>query len=146
MPRFKLKGTLERSAAADLWKHTLSRIPSAYGRLAYLVSLRDPNSGVYRHHGLSSVFGRDESARALCASHERALLDWLKLDLESKTVDLRNYIDGLDEDRDVVLQYLARSAKNEFQLPDGARRADRLLFHRDFETAVALLRNGFGAS
>ena len=66
MPRFKVKGALERSAAEDLWRHTLSRIPTLFGRIAYLASLRDPNSGIYRHHGLSAVFGRDESSNA-CA-------------------------------------------------------------------------------
>ena len=146
MPRFKLKGALERSASADLWKHTLSRIPTAYGRLTYLVSLRDPNSGIYRHHGLASVFGRDESIRALRESHDRSFLEWLLLDLELKIADLQEYIAGLDDDGEVVLKYLASSARNEFQLPEGAREADRFLFHRDFEKAVALLRNGFGAS
>jgi hypothetical protein len=144
MPRFKLKGALERSASADLWKQTLSRIPTAYGRLTYLVSLRDPNSGVYRHHGLSAVFGRDESVRALRESHEQAFLEWLTLDLELKTTDLREYINGLEEDREVVLRYLARSARSEFQLPDSARASEKLLFHRDLETAVALIRSGFG--
>lgn len=146
MPRFKLKGTLERSASADLWKQTLSRIPTAYGRLAYLVSLRDPNSGIYRHHGLAAVFGRDESARALRESHEQAFLEWLQLDLASKTADLRKYVDALEEDHALVLKYLASTARNELQLPECARQGDRLLFHRDFETAVALLTSGFGAS
>ena len=145
MPRFKLKGALERSASADLWKHTLSRIPTAYGRLTYLVSLRDPNSGIYRHHGLAAVFGRDESIRALRESHDRAFREWLMLDLELKTADLQEYIAGLDDDPDVVLKYLASTAHNEFQLPESARAADRLLFHRDFETAVSLIRNGLDA-
>jgi hypothetical protein len=146
MPRFKLKGTLERSASADLWKHTLSRIPTVYGRLAYLVSLRDANSGIYRHHGLAAVFGRDDSARALRESHEQTFVDWLKLDLESKIADLRQYIEGLDDAPPLVLNYLGNSAKNEFQLPESTREADRRLFHRDFETAVAVLRNVLGAS
>ena len=144
MPRFKLKGALERSAAADLWKHTLSGIPTAYGRLSYLTSLRDANSGIYRHHGLTAVFGREDSARALRESHEQAFMEWLELDLEAKTADLRDYITGLEDAPDVVLKYLASSARNEFQLPESARRAERHLFHRDFETAVTLLRYGFG--
>jgi len=71
MRRFKPKGVLERSAAADLWKHTLSRIPTAYGRLMYLGSLRDPNSGIYRHHGLSAAFGREESGRLFSKATRR---------------------------------------------------------------------------
>jgi hypothetical protein len=145
VPRFKLKGALERSAAADLWTHTLSRIPTAYGRLTYLASLRDANSGVYRHHGLSTIYGRDESARALQESHEQAFTEWLKLDLETKTADLREYASGLEDPPKVVLKYLATTALREFQLPDDARAMERKLFHRDFEMVVELLRHGSGA-
>ena len=87
MPRFKAKGMLERNALADLWKHTLSQIPSTYGRLVYLASLRDPNSGSYRHHGLSAAFGREESGSALRKSHEDIFLEWLKMPLAQKNAE-----------------------------------------------------------
>ena len=48
---------LERGAAADLWRNTLSQIPTLFGRLVYLSSLRDSNSGAYEHYGLAKVFG-----------------------------------------------------------------------------------------
>ena len=35
----------DRSAAADLWRNTLSQIPTTFGRLIYLASLRDQNTG-----------------------------------------------------------------------------------------------------
>src|ERR1700682_6509675 len=97
MPRFKSKGMLERNALADLWKHTLSQIPTTYGRLAYLASLRDPNSGAYRHHGLSAAFGREECGKALKQSHERIFSEWLNLAFAEKSWDLRNYLQGLDD-------------------------------------------------
>ena len=48
---------LERGAASDLWRHTLSQIPSVFGRLVYLSSLRNPNTDSYEHHGFSQMFG-----------------------------------------------------------------------------------------
>lgn len=144
MPRFKLKGALEHSAAADLWKHTLSRIPTVYGRLTYLASLRDTNSGVYRHHGLSTVYGREDSASAMRESHEEAFAEWLNLDLRAKTADLREYAEKLEDPLKVVLRHLASTATSESQLPDDARPMERKLFHRDFDMAVELLRRGFG--
>lgn len=143
MPRFKIKGVLERSAATDLWRRTLSAIPTAYGRLAYLASLRDQNSGVYRHHGLMATFGREASTRALRESHERCFLDWLNLDLESKTRDLREFIEGLEDTPEVVLRYLTTKHRNEYQLPDRCLPMERELFHRDFNMAAALLSHGF---
>jgi hypothetical protein len=144
MPRFKIKGVLERSAAADLWRRTLSAIPTAYGRLAYIASLRDHNSGVYRHHGLMATFGREDSTRALRESHERCFLEWLSLDLESKTSDLREFVGGLEDPPAVVLKHLANTAGYDYQFPDSALPMERELFHRDFDTAAALLNHGFG--
>jgi hypothetical protein len=120
MPRFKPKGMLERDALADLWKHTLSQIPSVYGRLAYLASLRDPNSGAYRHHGLSAAFGREQSTYALRTSHEQTFLEWLNLSLAGKNTDFRAYFQSvsLGENPQAVIRYLAPGARYVTQAPD----------------------------
>src|SRR4051812_48038834 len=97
MPRFRLKGSLNQDAVADLWKHTLSRIPTVFGQIAYLASLRDTNSGVYKHHGLAAAFGRDESIRALRESHETSFQQWLEMPLADRSQDLRSYLQSLEE-------------------------------------------------
>src|SRR5579864_1000643 len=127
MPRFKSKGTLERDALADLWKHTLSQIPTIYGRLVYLASLRDPNSGAYRHHGLSAAFGREQSAYALRKSHERTFLEWLTMPLASKNADFRTYLQSAstEESPQAVVTYMARGAHYVSQAPDAAGPAQR---------------------
>src|SRR6266852_4666907 len=106
MPRVKGRGALERSALADLFKHTLCRIPTQFGRLVYLASLRDSNSGVYRHHGLSTTFGRQESIQALTESHERVFQDWLRMSLEDKHQDLGEYFVGLEDAPDSVIRHM----------------------------------------
>src|SRR6202158_3406870 len=121
MPRFRSKGMLERTALADLWKHTLSQIPTVYGRLAYLASLRDPNSGAYRHHGLSAAFGREESARALKQSHERTFSEWLNLALAEKSGDLKTYLESLENPQGIVVNYWLRSDHYRTYIPDSAR-------------------------
>jgi hypothetical protein len=88
MPQFRPKPMLERSATADLFKNTLARIPTVFGRLAYLASLRDANSGIYSHHGLAAIFGRDESRKALSQSHQAVFQEWLNLALREKKEDL----------------------------------------------------------
>ena len=60
---------LERDAGSDLWRHTISQIPSVFGRLVYLSSLRNPNNARYRHDGLALIFGDDEANRLLRGSH-----------------------------------------------------------------------------
>jgi hypothetical protein len=144
MPRFRLKGMLERNALADLWKHTLSQIPRIYGRLVYLASLRDANSGVYRHHGLSAAFGREESLSALRKSHEDTFREWLSLPLPSKSADLVAYFQNVDENPRQVVTYLARATPYLSQLPDSASPAQRRQFKMEMEILLELIKNDSG--
>src|ERR1700733_4646430 len=82
----------DRSAASDLWRNTLSQIPTVFGRLVYLASLRNPNNGNYEHHGLALVFGEDEANRALKDSHSTVFAGWLTFNLEQQKADLDLYL------------------------------------------------------
>jgi hypothetical protein len=146
MPRFKPKGVLERDPLADLWKHTLSRIPSVFGRLAYLASLRDPNSGLYRHHGLSLSFGREDSARALQDSHKKVFGEWLNFPLAPKSSDLAEYLAGLEDDSAVVAATWLRNGHFRQLAPDQATRAQRLQFEHELGTLLSMIRNVPGAA
>src|SRR5580700_7282592 len=141
MPRFRPTAKLERSALADLCKHTLSRIPTVSGRLIYLATLRDLHSGTYRHHGLITSFGRDEAVRALRESHQAAFQSWLSLSLAEKNSDLRDYLMSLDESEDEVIEHWARSAVYRTYVPASAIKAETDLFCRDLEILLELRRN-----
>jgi hypothetical protein len=143
MPRFKPKTGLERSASGDLWKNTLSRIPTRFGKLAYLASLRDSNSGIYRHHGLSVVFGREESNRVLRQHHEQAFFEWLNLPLSEKNADLIIYLESLEDPVATVLNHWFSSRPYGSQMPGAARQMERELFLKDLEALVETIRNGW---
>jgi hypothetical protein len=130
---------LERSATADLFKNTLSRIPTVFGRLYYLASLRDPNSGIYRHHGLVSIFGREESRKALSQSHWDIFQTWLNMPLEEKTEDLKGYLNGLDESPSVVVEHWASAELYRSCLPEAVHEGERELFLREFEILLEVL-------
>lgn len=146
MPRFKPKGVLERSASGDLWKNTLSRIPTVYGRLAYLSSLRDSNSGVYRHHGLMALFGREESGKALRESHQLVFQEWLNLPLAEKYSDLTEYLKELEDPSQQVLDHWRKAQSYRSLLPDGARPMEIELFARDLDALVETIRNGLAGT
>lgn len=141
MPRFKPKAVLERSAINDLWKNTLSRIGTVYGRLTYLASLRDSNSGAYKHHGLSAVFGREESGKALRESHENAFVEWLKLPLVAKHEDLLHYLAPLEDPCDVVVGHWLRSGVYRTIAPSAARPVETELFCHDLEALLETFRH-----
>lgn len=141
MPRFKPTARLERSALADLWKHTLSRIPTASGRLVYLATLRDVNSGTYKHHGLFTTFGREEAGRALRQSHQEAFQSWLNMPLAEKNDDLSEYLIALDSPREEVVEYWLQSGVYRSYVPATAREAETELFCKDLEMLLQFLRH-----
>ena len=143
MPRLKPKAGLERSAAGDLWKNTLSRIPTVFGKLVYLASLRDSNSGIYRHHGLSMVFGREESNRVLRENHEQTFFEWLNLPLAVKSADLTDYLGSLDDPAPTVLSHWFRSKEYSHHAPSAALEMERELFVKDMEALIETIRNGW---
>jgi hypothetical protein len=126
----------DRSASADLFRHTLARIPSLFGRLMYLSSLRDPNSGVYRHYGLATAFGRDQSVQALETSHARAFREWVKLSLSEKHSDFAEYLETLDDPKGLVVRYWLDSSGYAGCVPDAASKADRALFMEDIRVLL----------
>jgi hypothetical protein len=130
---------LDRNATADLFKHTLSRIPTLLGRLAYLSSLRDTNSGVYKHHGLAAVFGREDSKKALRDAHETVFQEWLNLSLQVRHADATEYLEGLPDAREDVLKHWKRVRVQRGFLPDSAKKSESTLFSEEFELLLQIL-------
>jgi hypothetical protein len=131
---------LERGAAADLWRNTLSQIPTLFGRLVYLSSLRDANSGTYEHYGLAQVFGAKEADRTLRQSHTQAFAAWLNLNLEQQKSDLEDYLAGLEEDINSILANWIRMAPYRNLIPARAREVERQLYLTDLEVVIELLK------
>ena len=115
----------ETGAVSDLWRRTLSQIPSSFGRLVYLASLRNHITGKYDHHGLALVFGEREADRALRQSHISAMTEWLGYGLEEQKTDLNLYLSGHMENRREVLQYWMRAQPYKSIMPAVMRDAEK---------------------
>lgn len=131
----------DRSAASDLWRNTLSQIPTVFGRLVYLASLRNQNSGNYEHHGLALVFGEDEANRALRDSHSAVFTDWLNFNLEQQKADLDLYLAGLFEDKRRVIETWIRLAPYQNLIPASIRTVERRLYISDLAALMELFKN-----
>ena len=136
----------DRSAAADLWRNTLSQIPTTFGRLIYLASLRDQNTGTYHHHGLAQMFGPEETDQALRQSHSQTFSEWLCFNLEQQKSDLEDYLDELEEDKKTILATWMRLAPYSNYVPASAREVERSLFMTDLETVLELLRYDYAVA
>jgi hypothetical protein len=138
--------TFDRSAAADLWRNTISQIPSVFGRLVYLASLRNTNNGSYEHHGLALVFGEDEANKALKTSHAAVFAEWLSFNLEQQKADLDLYISALFEDKRVVIENWIRLTPYRNLVPASVRGVERRLYIADFTALLELFKAAYGVA
>jgi len=136
----------DRSAASDLWRNTVSQIPSVFGRLVYLASLRNPNNGSYEHHGLALVFGEDEANRALKHSHTAVFAEWLSFNIEQQKADLDLYISGLFEDKRVVVETWIGLAPYRNLIPASVKGVERRLYIADFTALLELFKSAYGVA
>jgi hypothetical protein len=132
---------LDRTAASDLWRNTLSQIPSVLGRLFFLSSLLNRNSGRYEHHGLALVFGDLDASRALKKSHRQAFDEWLSYGIEEQKADLDLYVSAQPEDKRTILRTWEKLEPYRNILPSSAKEAERKLFLGDLRAILSLLKN-----
>lgn len=136
----------ESGVIADLWRNTLSQIPSVFGRLVYLSSLRNQNTGRYEHHGLALVFGEEDANKALRKSHAQVFAEWLSFNIEQQKADVNLYVSALFEDKKTVLDTWVRLAPYVNVLPGSARAVEKKLYLADFRAILQLLTNEYGVS
>ena len=142
----KIQGILERGAAPNLWRNTLSQIPTVYGRLVYLSGLRDPNSGRYKHAGLALVFGESEADRALRTSHNQTFSEWICYDLEQQKTDLDLYLADLPENKAQVVATWSRLKPFRTVAPTTVSGAPLDTYLSDFDILMELLKNEYGVA
>lgn len=140
-------GTLDRSRkagkeAAEMWQRTLDQVPTTFGRLVYLSSLRDPNSARYEHHGLAQIFGEAEAEQTLRESHQATFAEWLSMGLQEQKNDLERYLSSFQQvDKRTVLRTWSLLTPYRNLIPAEAGEPERQLYLSDLETILELLRN-----
>jgi hypothetical protein len=137
----------ERQAVDDLWQRTLSHIPSSYGKLVYLASLRNPDTGRYEHYGLSLNPNNADANRALRRSHESIFQDWVASPLEQKKADLDLYISTIEPiAKSDLLDAWLRLTPYKNLVPASIQGPERQKHVSDFEAILGLLKNVYGVA
>lgn len=142
----KQKAPLDRKAMSDLWRHTLSKISSVTGRMFFLASLRNQNSGQYEHHGLAQMFGSLEATRVLKKSHREAFSQWLSYDVEERTADLELYLSEQPEDRRTILKTWEKLEPYRYILPSSPKDLEKKIYLSHLRAILTVLRNASGAA
>jgi hypothetical protein len=136
----------DETPAAEMWRRTLAQIPSIFGRLVYLSSLRDPNSGLYQHFGFAQRFTEREADRTIRRSHSNMFADWLSFSLEEQKADLEKYLDVLGGDTGTVLANWLDWPPFMNWIPAQSRPVERDLFRTDLETVLEVIRREYAAA
>jgi hypothetical protein len=136
LPESPANSQSARSPAAIVWRNTLSQVPTVFGRLAFLASLRDPVSGRYSHVSLARLLGPEDTDRALCNSHHQVFAEWLGFSLADQKSDLDDYLRNATASRCAVDYH--------HLVPPTARDVERQLYVTDLETLLELLKYEHG--
>jgi hypothetical protein len=137
---------MDRHPIEDLWRVTLSQIPSLLGRLVYLSSLRDPNTGSYSHQGLAMRFSVREADAAILQSHESSFTQWLQLKVVEQREDCELYWSSLLEDRKLVADMWISTESYRSLFPASASPAQRLDFNTHMEIMLEWIRKLYGGA
>ena len=130
----------------ESWRRTLSAIPAMIGRLSYLASLRNTNTGVYEHFGLAERVGAVETDQLLRRSHLEVFQEWLCYELDRQKAELEEYIAGLEGDkREIIATWLSLEPYAVW-VPAESRDVERKLFYSDLSVVLELLRADYGVA
>lgn len=87
---------LNRTIIKDFTSRSLAAIPTDFGRLLYLSSLRDLASGRYLHEGLLAMYPEEAVQQGLNFCHQEIFFRVLEGQLEHQEWDLRSCVAALE--------------------------------------------------
>ena len=130
----------------ESWQRTLAGIPSFPGRMAYLASLRNANTGTYEHFGLSQRIGAPEVDRLLRRSHVDLFQEWLCFSLDRQRRELDDYLADLEGDKREIVSTWLSLGPYAVWIPAESRDVERKLYYADLGAVLELIRRDYGVA
>jgi hypothetical protein len=129
-----------QQAYDDLLNRTLSRIPCDLGRLIYLASTREYNTGNYYHEGLTSRFTAEAARKALEIAHRQAFYKISAFSIEDLVSELESYLRSTRENPQECLRAWQKLEPFRIAIPTDVNVTVARLFTSNLRLALAILR------
>jgi hypothetical protein len=111
-------------------RRMLAQIPTLFGRLVYIASLRDPSTGRHTYQPMIEMVGQEVAERTLAVGHHAVFAEWIVQPLSRQRDDITEYF------RHAALETADRYRE---LVPGTALDVERQLFLTDLETLLMLL-------
>jgi hypothetical protein len=129
-----------QQAYDDLVYRSLSRIPCELGRLIYLASTREYNTGNYYHEGLADRFGIEAAQKAMEIAHRQAFYKVSACSLEELVEELAKYLASTKEEPQECLRAWQKLEPYRVAVPADVNSTVARLFTSNLRLALAILR------
>ena len=128
-----------QEAYDDLLRRTLAKIPCAVARLIYLASMRDYNTGKYRHDGLAARFSAETAGEALEMAHREIFYTVAALPLSELVHQMQTYFESSHEAQSELLRAWRHLEPYRIVIPLGVNATAAALFISNVKLALAVL-------
>jgi hypothetical protein len=135
-----VKLVLVQEAYDDILRRSLSRVPSDLGRLIYLASTRDYNTGGYHHDGLSARYSPEVARKALEIAHRQVFYKVSAYSLQELVEEMESYFASSHEDPQKVLLTWQKLEPFRIAVPVEVNPVISRLFLSNIRLALAIFR------
>lgn len=130
-----------QEAYDDLLRRSLAKITCDLGRLVYLASTRDYNTGTYHHDGLAARFDADSARKALEIAHRQIFYKVSAYSLKELVHELEIYVYSSRQSSLEVLRVWQKLEPYRVAVPVEVNPIVARLFLSNVRLALAILRH-----
>lgn len=125
----------------DFEERTLKEMHGRFSRLIYLASLRDYNTGRYRHYGLGTRYSSQAVHEGLRRCHVKTFEEVVAMPLKEQTEELLEFFESLREEPSRLVEAWERLKAYQILPPEDALPLARALFDKNIEVMLKVLKD-----